>query len=433
MEEKRSVMNKEKTNPLEEQKNYPKKKKINKKLLIFVVLLIIAVYFIYVIYLLVKQPTDIFTVEEGKLYLEETNVGYIIRDEVVVKGNNYKNGMEQIKNEGEKAAKQENIFRYYSKNEENLKKQIAELDVKIQEAMKNQEDLYPTDVKLIENQIDEQVEKLSQTTDISKMTEYEKQINNLINKKAKIVGEKSPSGSYLKQLNTQRVALEKELNEGTETIKAPRSGIVSYKVDGLEETLKPNNFSALSKQYLESLNLKTGKLIATSDECGKIINNFEAYIATISNSTQAKEAKIGDKLKVRLSNNVEIGAEIAYISQENEEETLLVLKIDKEIEELSNYRKISFDLIWWSYSGLKVPNQSIVEKDGLYYVVRNRAGYLSKILVQVEKQNDKYAIISNYTIDELKELGFSSSEISNMKNISIYDEILLEPDLEKVK
>ena len=34
--------------------------------------------------------------------------------------------MEQIKSEGEKVAKNENIFRYYSKNEENLKKQIAE-------------------------------------------------------------------------------------------------------------------------------------------------------------------------------------------------------------------------------------------------------------------------------------------------------------------
>ena len=44
--------------------------------------------------------------------------GYVIRDEVVVKGNQYKNGMEQIKSEGEKVAKNENVFRYYSKNEE---------------------------------------------------------------------------------------------------------------------------------------------------------------------------------------------------------------------------------------------------------------------------------------------------------------------------
>lgn len=55
-----------------------------------------------------------------------------------------------------------------------------------------------------------------------------------------------------------------------------------------------------------------------------------------------------------MSNNNEIEAEIVYISQENEEETLLILKINKEISELSNYRKISLDLIWWSYTGLKV-------------------------------------------------------------------------------
>ena len=232
--------------------------------------------------------------------------------------------MEQIKSEGEKVAKNENIFRYYSKNEENLKKQIAELDVKIQETMKKQTDLYPADVKLVENQIDEEIEKLNKTTDISKLTEYEKKINQLITKKAKIVGEKSPSGSYLKQLNNQRVKLEKELNEGTETIKAPKSGILSYKVDGLEETLTPENFSSLNKQYLENLNLKTGKLIATSDECGKIIDNFQVYIATISSSKQSKEAKVGDKVKIRLSNNNEIEAEIVYISQENEEETLLI-------------------------------------------------------------------------------------------------------------
>ena len=134
-----------------------------------------------------------------------------------------------------------------------------------------------------------------------------------------------------------------------------------------------------------------------------------------------------------MSNNNEIEAEIVYISQENEEETLLILKINKEISELSNYRKISLDLIWWSYTGLKVPNESIVEENNLQYVVRNRAGYLSKILVKVKKQNERYSIISNYTSEELKELGYSSTEISNMKTINMYDEVLVKPELSKVK
>ena len=409
-----------------------KNKKIN-KIIIGIIAILIVCYLGYTIYLLIKEPTDVFTIEEGKVYLEETDIGYIIRDETVVKGENYKNGMEQIKTEGEKAAKGESIFRYYSKNEESLIKQIADLDEKIQEAMATtQTSPYQSDVKLLENQIDQKVELLNKTTDVAKLTEYKKEINELVTKKANIIGEKSPSGSYLKQLQDQRTALENELNSGAEYITAPESGIVSYKVDGLEETLTKDNFSTLTKEYLENLNLKTGKIIATSDECGKIINNFECYIATISSSQEAKNAKIGDDVKIRLSNNTEIDAEIAYISQENEEENLIVLQIDKQIEELTNYRKISFDLIWWSYSGLKVPNQAIIEQNGLHYVVRNRAGYLTKILVNVEKQNEKYSIVSNYTTEELKELGLTDSQIANNKTLYVYDEIMLNPDLSKV-
>ena len=133
-----------------------KNKKIN-KIIIGIIAILIVCYLGYTIYLLIKEPTDVFTIEEGKVYLEETDIGYIIRDETVVKGENYKNGMEQIKTEGEKAAKGESIFRYYSKNEESLIKQIAELDVKIQEAMATtQTNPFQSDVKILENKIEQQ-------------------------------------------------------------------------------------------------------------------------------------------------------------------------------------------------------------------------------------------------------------------------------------
>lgn len=415
-------------------KKIKKEKELNKKkIIIYVTFILILMYLVYAVYLLIKQPTNKVTVENGTLYLEETNIGYIIRDEQVVKGNNYKNGMEQIKTEGEKTAKDESIYRYYSQNEEQLKTQISELDNQIQEALKGQKGIYSSDIKLLENQLDEKIEVLSKITDLSKITEYQKQINDLITKKAKLTGESSAAGSYLKQLYNQRSKLEEQLNSGAEYIKAPKSGIVSYKVDGLEEILTPNNFSELSKDLLEGLKLKTGQLIATSDECGKIIDSSKCYIATITDSEQAKNAKLEDKVKIRLSNNKLIQAKITYISQENEEEMLLVLEIDRQISELANYRKISFDLIWWSDTGLKVPNQAIIEENGLSYVVRNRAGYLDKILVKVTRKNDKYSLVSNYKTEELKELGFSETERKSMKKISMYDEIILNPDLSKIK
>ena len=403
------------------------KNKVNrKKIVMYIVLALVIMYLVYAVYLLVKQPTDKVTVENGTLYLEETDIGYIIRDEQVVKGNNYKNGMERIKNEGEKTAKGDSIYRYYSKNEDKLKEQIAELDNKVQEALKGQEgtltsDIKLSEIKLLENQLDEKIALLNK-----------KEINDLVSKKAKLTGESSAAGSYLKQLYNQRTKLEEQLNSGAEYIKAPESGIVSYKVDGLEETLTPNNFSTINKEFLENLKLKTGQLIATNDECGKIIDSSKCYIATISNSEQARQAQIGDSIKVRLSNSKVIKAAITYTSQESEEETLIILEINKQISELANYRKISFDLIWWNESGLKVPNQAIVEENGLNYVVRNRAGYLDKILVNVTRKNDKYSIVTNYGTDELKNLGFSSTDIQKMKSISIYDEIILNPDLSKV-
>lgn len=414
-----------------------KKLNINqkKKIIVFLVLLVVLIYIMYTIYLLIKQPTDIFMVEEGKLYLEETNIGYVIRDEQVIQGENYKNGMEQIKAEGEKAAKNESVFRYYSKNEETLKSKIAELDVKIQEAMAQETDLFSPDMKLIENQIDEKVKELNKITDVSKLTEIKKEINNLTDKKANIAGEKSSKGSYFNQLREQRRQYENELNSGAEYVKAPISGIVSYKVDGLENVLKPTTecFSTLNTAYLEGLNLKTGKVVATSEECGKIIDNSYCYIATISTSEQAKQAEVGQKnIKVRLPNNEEVSAEIVYTAQEGEDKNIIVLKVEKQIEELINYRKISFDLIWWSKSGLKVPNQAIVKENELNYVVRKRAGYLSKILVKVTSQAEKYSIVEPYKTDDLREMGFSNEDIASYKKISLYDEILLNPDLSKV-
>ena len=408
-----------------------KKESNGKKVIIYLVFVLVLVYLTYAVYLLVKEPTDKVMVEKGTLYLEETDIGYVIRDEQVVKGDNYKNGMEQIKNEGEKTAKNESIYRYYSKNEENLKTQISELDTKIQEALKGQTGIFSSDIKMLENQLDEKIELLSKITDISKITEYKKQINDIITKKAKLSGETSASGSYLKQLYNQRAELENQLNSGAEYIKAPVSGIVSYKVDGLEETLTPNNFSTLNKEFLENLKLKTGQLIATNDECGKIIDSSRCYIATISDSEKAKTAQLDDSVQVRLSNNKVIDAKIAYISQENEEETLIILEINKQINELSNYRKISFDLIWWSDTGLKVPNKAIVEQDGLNYVVRNRAGNFEKVLVKVKRKNDKYSIVSNYTTSELEKLEIDKEKITSTKNISIYDELVLKPDLSK--
>lgn len=410
-----------------------RKYKLNKKMMIAIsiVVLIILGYCLYKVVALVQNPTNTFSVEQGKIYQEEEATGYIIREETVVKGNNYKNGMVQIKTEGERVAKNEPIFRYYSSGEENLKKKIAELDSKIDEAMAGEKELFTSDIKAIEKQIEETIASLVGVNNMQTIREAKKEISSGITKKAKIAGDYSPAGSYLKKLINERKKYENQLNSGTEHLKAPISGVVSYKVDGYEEILSPSNFNNLSKETLKKLNIKTGQVVADSTESGKIINNFECYIACILNSEQAKEAKLSSSVKIRLPNNAEVLSTIEYISHEDDD-TILVLKLSEQVQELVSYRKISFDIIWWSHSGKKVPISAIgKEQKGdneICYVVRTRAGYQDKILVKVTKQNEKYSIVENYTNAELLELGYSAEELKSRKTLTLYDEILKKPE-----
>ena len=74
---------------------------------------------------------------------------------------------------------------------------------------------------------------------------------------------------------------------------------------------------------------------------------------------------------------------------------------------------------------MKVPNQALIQENGLYYVTRNKAGVQAKILVKVKKQADKYSIIEAYKNEELQELGYSAQDIRNYKKISNYDEVVI--------
>ena len=402
-------------------------KKHRKKILLLL-LACILIYVIYMVIKLIQKPTDTVYVEMGQVREEEIAVGYLIRDEEVIRGENYKNGIEQIKTEGEKVAKGESIFRYYSNNEENLVEKIKDLDEKIDEAMAETEKAPTSDSKALEDQIDSKIYDLYGESDLTVIQNNKDEIISSMSKKSKIAGEQSPAGSYLKKLIEQRSEYENELSSGEEYIEATKSGIVSYRVDGYEDILTTDDFGKYTKKFLEELNLKTGQIIPMSSEAGKIVDNYECYIVCVLDSDYARDAEVGDRVTIRLPSGKEVKASIEYKTTEDKE-YILTLKIDEGVEELTTYRKISFSIIWWSSSGLRIPNNAISteERNGneIAYVTRTRIGYEDKILVKVLKTNEKYSIVTNYTSDELTELGYSATEIRSMPNIAIYDEILI--------
>ena len=392
-----------------------------------IIIVLSCIFFIYCIFLFIKllaNPTDTFIVEKGKIYKEESQEGYIIRDEQIIENEESGGKIVQLKAEGKKVANGEAIYRYTLENEDEINKKIEELDMQIQEALKKENKLFSTDTKLLEAQLEEELESVYENTEIQEIEQYKKDINNALTKKAKISGNMADS-EYIKQLIEQRSELEKQLNSNSKYVLSNKSGIISYKVDNLENTLVTGDFGYINKEFLDSLKLKSGQMIASNSQKAKIINNFKCYIACISKTDEASKAETGSKIKIRLPNTQEVPATIVYKSDQGNNGTLIVLEIEQEVESLINYRKISIDIIWWSDSGIKVPNDAIQYDGKFAFVVRNRAGYNEKIFVKVLRQNDNYSIVENYSTTELEELGFDMTELDSKKSISLYDEILI--------
>ena len=157
-----------------------KERKLNNIKVIFtiVVAIIFAICLIYNVIALFVNPTETFMIENGKISSTEETEAYIIREETMFQGDNYKNGISQIKTEGQRVAKGDPIFRYYTNNEQNLISKIEELDKQIQEAMEGEKNIYSSDIAILEKQIDENLLKVSRTNKLSEIKEYKKKSNN---------------------------------------------------------------------------------------------------------------------------------------------------------------------------------------------------------------------------------------------------------------
>lgn len=397
------------------------------KLIITIVAMVFLIILVTNSTKILKKPVNVSVAEAGSLSFEESTTGYVIREEVVLQGANYKNGMVAIKGDNQKAALDELIFRYYSNGEEKVLSEIESLEKEINEILETTDlQIFTTDILSLEKSIESSMDNIYNLNEISKIQEFYKQIETYMSKKTDITGEQSPDESYIKTLTNKRDQLKKQLEEGSEIIKSPMSGIVSYRVDGLEEILKTDNFDYLNKELLDSFDLKVGAAIPLNSEKGKVVNNFYCYIATCMNTEKAHDAKVGDKVSLRLSTSEEINAEIVSVIKDDSEneDVIIVFKIYEDVENLIEYRKISFDIVWWKYTGLKISNSAIIEENDKTYVEKNKVGYQEKIEVFILRQNDTYSIIA-YTDDDFEKLGFTEEEIDEIDRIKLYDEIVL--------
>ena len=259
----------------------------------------------------------------GKLNMKEMTDAYVIRNEVVLQGNNYQNGMEKEITEGKRVAKGETVFRYYATGNDEIRKQISDVESQIVEAQKTEPAIYNTDIEVLKAKIKELEEKIYTTNNVEEIRNYKKEITDTTYKIATIVSNQSPDGSVLKSLITQRNDLLSQLTQGAEVITTENSGTVSYRIDNLEETFKTGDFSYLTKEFLDGLDLRSGEIIETSAEKGKVIVDFNCYLACEMDSDAAMQTKVGDRVKIELDPALIVKAKVVQINEGNDSRVLV--------------------------------------------------------------------------------------------------------------
>ena len=81
-----------------------------------------------------------------------------------------------------------------------MQTQIDEINEKIQKALEKEKKIPSSDIKNLEDQIDSKIQDLKNINDVKDLSEYKKQLSEIMMKKATIAGENSKSGSYIKKL-----------------------------------------------------------------------------------------------------------------------------------------------------------------------------------------------------------------------------------------
>lgn len=401
---------------------FSKIKKIEKKY-IFITLVILLFVIGFIVYKFVFNEKVQYTVVSGYVEKVSENQGLVILDEEVVNTQN-DSAIIPIIEEGKRASKDEVIAKYKNAEYDEYLNKINDMDKQIETLIKDLPVSYSSDVSAIDQEISKLSVESMKITSYIKMQEYKKQIDELSKKKVTLLSELSPSGSKIRELTEQRQKYEDASNNLGSNIKASVGGIVSYKVDSLENSINIDNVLNSSIQDIENYYLSY--LQNNVSNFGiKMINNYEAYVVVKEARGENDEyISLNKKYKLRLVDNnyEEITGQVVVFLQ-NEEYNYVIFKVTDNIEKIYDERLVSFEVVWKRVEDLAIPIKALKynELKDYHYVIALKYGEYVELPVKLKISSDTVAIVSKYTSEEKEELAMDSKY-----DIKLYDRIVVE-------
>lgn len=387
----------------------------NNKVIKIIVIIFVIVFFVHQIYSSLFKPI----VTESADYFEYTDgteiAAYIIRNEKIVTTDS-NNVLHFVVNDSSRVAKNGVIAQIYdSKNAsvtvtqiENLQEQIS--DIKELEAYNDQK---AADLDLITHRVESSINDLIYSAAHGNYEEISTPLKNYllsINRQQMITGEQTDFSEQIATLNGELQKLMENLPAAVGNITAEESGYFISSVDGYENILTSDNLDAITPEFFKTLTAEkkiTGAI-------GKIVSDYEWYIATKVSLNDSLKYKVGDMLTIctSLKSAPELSVTVKQINISNDNRNAVVIYACQQMNsEIATMRTGNMTVVNSVYKGLKIPRKALRvsnSKTGVYVLSGINLEFVE---VNVIYSNDDFIICEQQT--------------SNDKVLRLYDEVVV--------
>lgn len=329
--------------------------------------------------------------------------GLIIRNETLVTSQS--NGvMHFIVGDGTRVAKNGVIANIYDSESasitlsqiDSVKKKITDL-----EDLLSYNDLEAADLDLINARIEESLNNFvvnSSTGDYNGIEQYSSALLSSVNRRTAAMGNTADFSSQLNSLKSQLNELSSSLPNAKGQVKADQSGYFVSKTDGYENVLTCDNLDKINSDYINGL-----KAQETPDNViGKIVSDYEWYIAAKVSINESLNFKEGDTLKLytTVKSYPQLPVTVKQINiSENSADAVIIFACSEMNSELAAMRSGPMTAVKKEYSGLKVSKNAlrvVDSKRGVYVLSGMQVKFVP---VNVLYSNDSYIICEKQTAD----------------------------------
>ncbi|MEI8200299.1 MAG: HlyD family efflux transporter periplasmic adaptor subunit [Eubacteriales bacterium] len=266
---------------------------------------------------------------------------------------------------------------------------------------------------------------------LSNLMSYSSSVQVLMDKRDSDLQSIDFQDEQLSALIVSKSDLESTLAAQADTLRAVVPGIVSYKLDGFENTLNSAFVAAITpEQYADYVQKSKGILsndlnIKKDEAALRICQNAEQYLVTLVAGCSVTDFPMDAVCNIRVpSEGIVITGCKVIRSVQSIGGVFVAFQTTNQVERLLDRRTAEIEIIQSSTPGLRVPASSLIDADyktGFADILYNNSGSAGKLKVVVVDHDREYAIIA--PVEGFDVPNLSTIIITNPNTISEGDKV----------